>query len=433
MKIYFDARMIDHPGIGRYIRCLLPLMAEDKSVDLCLLGNRNKIKKLLDIDARIIDFDYPIYSIREQVGYLKLRKEIYKGKMGQSPSPRLRSGQAGTVPIFPILHIPHYNIPVLAKFNLVATVHDLIHIIYPQGASGRLAPMYMKFMIDRILKSAKAVICVSKATRDEIKKMFIQKKRMSCPRKRASISGACLDSRLRGNDSEIIWPAAEPHVIYEGVDKVFVKMTDLEYLKSIKEKYRLSDRFLLYVGSIRRHKNIDALLDSFSQFKKRVPEANLVMVGRLSQGIDIKRDGVVYLGEIESDKELAAIYNLASCLFNLSLYEGFGLTILEAQKCGLPVVCSNIAVHKEIGRDGIAAVEASYIDQVCDNLYNVVSNKEMRESLISRGLKNADRFDWRVTAKDTIDLYRRICNEGSDSSRLASGDARRRKDSQCLL
>ena len=415
MRVYFDARMIDHPGIGRYIRCLLPLMAEDSSVDLVLLGNRAKIKKLLGIEKNVIDFDYPIYSIQEQIGFLKLKKEIGKGKMGQSQSKRDRCG--GTVPIFPVLHVPHYNIPVLAKFNLVATVHDIIHITYPQGASGKLAPAYMRFMIRRILKTAKALICVSQATREEIKERFTQKK---------------WDSPLppsprlwrTGRGQSLFFP-----VIYEGIDKAFIKITDLEYLKSIKEKYKLPDKFILYVGSIRRHKNIGALLDTFSSFKKRVPDVQLVMVGRHSQDIDIKTEGVVYLGEIESDKELAAIYNLASCLFNLSLYEGFGLTILEAQKCGLPVVCSDIAVHKEIGADGIAAVKASYIDQVCDNLYNILSNRPMREALIIRGLKNADRFDWRKTAQDTIDLYRKIHNESSDSSRLAAGDAGRGKDS----
>ena len=154
MKVYFDARMTDHPGIGRYIRCLLPLIAEDKSLDLCLLGNRGKIKKFLDIDADIIDFDYPIYSLREQLGFLKIKKIVGNN----------------------ILHVPHYNIPILAKFNFVATVHDLIHIIYPEGASGRLAPLYMKFMMKRILKTAGAVICVSRATRDEIGKRFLGEK-----------------------------------------------------------------------------------------------------------------------------------------------------------------------------------------------------------------------------------------------------------------
>ena len=391
MKVYFDARMIDHPGIGRYIRCLLPLMAEDKSLDLILLGNRGKIKKFLSISSDIIDFDHPIYSIQEQLEFLKIKKTIRND----------------------ILHVPHYNIPVLAKFNLVATVHDLIHIIYPQGASGRLAPLYMKFMMRRIMKSARAVVCVSQATKEDIGKRFAQK------------NGDSPNQR----EIDALGQAPFLHVIYEGVDKVFAKIDDLAYLKSIKEKYKLPDKFILYVGSIRRHKNIGALLDSFSQFKKRMPETQLVMVGRLSQDIDIKREGVVYLGEVESDKELAAIYNLASCLFNLSLCEGFGLTILEAQKSGLPVVCSDIAVHKEIGGEGIAAVKASYIDQICDNLYNILSNKGMRESLILRGLKNADRFDWRKTAQNTINLYRKIGNEGSDSSRLVVGDARRGEDS----
>ena len=421
MKVYFDARMIDHPGIGRYIRCLLPLIAEDGSVDLYLLGNREKIKKFLPFQTKVIDFDYPIYSFQEQMGFLKLKGMIGNDrdkKRNNKDRKRNDRDKKGNY----ILHIPHYNIPILARFNLIVTVHDLIHITYPEGASGRLAPVYMKFMMSRILRTAKAVICVSQATKDEIGKIGIDKDEIG------------KDKDEIGKDKDEIGKNKDRiRVIYEGVDKVFGKITDLAYLKSIKEKYGLPDKFLLYVGSIRRHKNIEVLLDSFSQFKKKVPEARLVMVGRHSQDIDINRNGVTYLGEIESDKELAAIYNLASCLFNLSLYEGFGLTILEAQKCGLPVVCSDITVHKEIGGEGITAVKASYVDQVCDSLYNILSNKSMRESLIPRGLKNADRFDWRKTAQKTIDLYRRIIDESSDSSRLAAGDAGRGKNPQCLL
>ena len=390
MKVYFDARMIDHPGIGRYIRCLLVSITKESSVDLYLLGNREKIKRLFPFQVKVIDFDCPIYSIQEQFGFLKL-----KGVIGDD-----------------ILHLPHYNIPILVKFNLIATIHDLIHIIYPEGASGKLAPMYMKFMVKRVLKTAKAVICVSQATKDEIEKR-------------------CMDSRFRGNDKRK--GMAHLSVIYEGVDEIFEKITDLAYLKSIKDKYRLPDKFILYVGSIRRHKNIRALLDSFESFRKRSPGTSLVMVGRLSQDIDIKREGVIYLGEVESDKELAAIYNIAASLLNLSLYEGFGLTILEAQRCGLPVVCSDIPVHKEIGGEGVNAVEASYIDQISQNLYNILSNRDIKEALILKGFKNADKFNWRKTAQDTIDLYRKAGNEGSDSSRLALGDARRREDPKCLL
>jgi glycosyltransferase involved in cell wall biosynthesis len=220
-------------------------------------------------------------------------------------------------------------------------------------------------------------------------------------------------------------------------------------LKSVKEKYKLPDKFLLYVGSIRRHKNIRALLDAFDAFRLKNPQVSLVMVGRRSQDIDVGGKGVVYLGELESDKELAAIYNLASCLFNLSLYEGFGLTILEAQKCGLPIVCSDIPVHREIAGAGALFVNPTYIDpstplrvngecnrtidQIYENLYNVLLNDGTRRALISSGLENAKRFDWASTARQTLELYRKVYDEGCDSSRLASGHAGRRKDPQCFL
>ncbi|MFA5500375.1 MAG: glycosyltransferase family 1 protein [Candidatus Omnitrophota bacterium] len=375
MKIYFDARMIDHPGIGRYIKCLLPLLAEDKELDLHILGQRERIKKALGMVNNIIDFNAPIYSIREQVGFLRLKKIIGND----------------------ILHVPHYNIPVLKKFNLVVTLHDIIHILYPTGAKNKAASIYMKYMVKKALSSAEQVICVSNSTKESIEKLF-------------GIQGGNLT------------------VIYEGIDKVFSRITDQEYLDSIREKYKLPERFILYVGSIRRHKNITGLLAAFEQFTKRVPDIWLVIAGRYSQPINLKRPRVLYLGEVASDADLAGIYNQACCLFNLSSYEGFGLTILEAQACGVPVICSDIAPHMEIGGDGIAAVEPSYIDQIYENLYNVLFEQDIRSRLISRGTENAARFNWQSTAKKTIEVYKRLYNESSHNSRLAFGDAGRGKD-----
>ncbi len=398
-KIYFDARMIDHPGIGRYIKCLLPFLVEDKELDLHVLGNKEKIKKFLGIESGVINFDYPIYSLQEQFGFIKLKKIVKNN----------------------ILHVPHYNIPVLAKFNLVVTIHDLIHILYPAGASGRLAPLYMKFMMSRIVKTAKGIICVSGSTKKSIEKMF--QKKWDSPNQ--------CDIGVMGQS--LFFPGATMEVIYEGVDKAFGKINDATYLKSIKDKYKLPDKFILYVGSIRRHKNISTLLSVFGCFRKKNADVNLVMVGRYGQDIDITKDGVIYLGEIESDKELAAIYNLASCLFNLSLYEGFGLTILEAQACGLPVVCSDIPVHREIGGEGILPVKASYIDQIDENLYNVMFNNNIRDTLIAKGLENTKRFNWPDTAKRTLELYKIVYDESSDSSRLAPGHEGRGKNPKCFL
>lgn len=353
MKVFFDARMIGHPGIGRYIRCLLSEFKKVKDFELNLLGERKIIEGYPDINGNIVDFSYPIYSMQEQIGFLRLKKTL-----GSS-----------------ILHIPHYNIPVLAKFNLVVTIHDLIHIVYPHGASKKFASIYMKVMIERALKRAEKVICVSNTTRKSLEEIY-------------GLKNLNID------------------VIYEGVEKSFFPIKDKHYLLQIKEKYKLPDKFILYVGSIRRHKNIDMLLKVLSQLKNKMPDIYLVLVGRFSHALDLNQKNVLYLGEIPQDQELAAIYNLDACFCNFSFHEGFGLTILEAQKCGIPVVCSNIATHTETGGEGILAVNPTDVDQIEEVLYNVLTNNILRENLINKGLTNVERFSWSLAAEKTIEIYK---------------------------
>jgi glycosyltransferase involved in cell wall biosynthesis len=357
MKIFFDARMITHPGIGRYIRCLLGELKKYRDLELNILGDRTLVEKHLGIKENIVDFTYPIYSVQEQLGFLKFKKLIKEN----------------------ILHVPHYNIPVLTEFNLIVTLHDLIHIIYPKGASKRFASLYMRFMMERALKSAKRVICVSNSTKDAIEKIYGLK-------------------------------SSNTTVIYEGVDEKFSKIKENDYLKSIKDKYKLPDKFILYVGSIRKHKNIHVLLESFSRLAKRMPDVRLVIVGRRSHSFDFKKDNIIYLGEIPDDRELVGIYSLASVFCNLSLLEGFGLTILEAQKCAIPVVCSNINVHREIGGKGILAVSLSNVDQIEEALYNVLTDTSLKDSLIAKGLENITKFSWVFTAERTLEIYKELTN-----------------------
>jgi len=355
MKIFFDTRMIEHPGIGRYIRCLLAEFKKRKELNLNLLGSKASIKKYLNLQENIIDFNYPIYSTQEQLGFLKLRKLIGSD----------------------ILHIPHYNIPVLTNFRLVTTIHDLIHIVYPQGASKKFASVYMKLMVERVLKKSKKIICVSNSTKESLEKIY------------------------GGKGFNI-------NVIYEGIEGNFSQIEDTTYLFKMKEKYRLPHKFILYVGSLRRHKNIKMLLDAFSKLRERLPDASLVIVGRLSHHFDLKKENVLYIGEVPDDKELAAIYNLASVFCNLSLYEGFGLTVLEAQQCGTPVVCSNIAPHLEIGGNGVLSVPVQTIDHIVDALYNILANDNLRNTLIQKGFENIYRFNWKDTADRTIAIYKEL-------------------------
>jgi glycosyltransferase involved in cell wall biosynthesis len=355
MRVFFDARMIDHPGIGRYIRGILPLIKDNREVELNILGNRQLIQNYLGIKDKISDFTYPIYSFQEQIGFSRMKKFIGNN----------------------LLHIPHYNIPLIGKFNLVVTLHDLTHILYPQGASSKFAPFYMRFMVRKALNSAKKIICVSNSTKNYLEEIF--KNRFS-----------------------------NTTVIYEGVNDVFCKIDNSECLKKIKNKYSLPDKFVLYVGSIRRHKNIALLLKVFSKLQTRIKDLWLVLVGRFSQSVNLERKSVIYLDSVSDDRDLAGIYNLASVFCNLSLCEGFNFTILEAQKCELPIICSDIPTHLEIGGEGVLAVPLSDIDRIEEALYNGLTNKSLREALIAKGLENVSGFSWSHTAEKTFEVYKEV-------------------------
>jgi glycosyltransferase involved in cell wall biosynthesis len=173
----------------------------------------------------------------------------------------------------------------------------------------------------------------------------------------------------------------------------------------VKTKYKLPDKFILYVGSIRRHKNIKMLLEAFSELRKKIPELWLVVIGKQSHHFDFSEENVLYVEEVPDDKELAGIYNMCSVFCNLSLYEGFGLTILEAQQCGASVICSNIDPHLEIGGEGICAVSPTSVVQIVEALHNVLTDDTFRKSLIQKGLENIYRFDWKNSVDKTVAIY----------------------------
>ena len=358
MKVFFDARMITHPGIGRYIRQLLSHF-KGRGVSFTLLGYKDiNSRHFKDKDYDTIEFDYKIYSLSEQLGFLKLKNKLKEG----------------------ILHIPHYNIPYFLKHKrMVATIHDLTHIIYPQGASSRFAPYYMRTMIKKILNEANKVICVSNYTKKSLLEEF----------------GAGCAGKIK--------------VIYEAAADIFGYINDKGYLGKIKERYRLPDKFILYVGSIRRHKNVGNLIKAVKLLKKDIPDIFLVLVGRHSHRIkEIDEKFVVHLDSVGSDKELAAIYNLASIFCSLSFYEGFGLPFLEAQKCCLPVVCSSLPVAKEILNDSAIFVDPRDISQIVSSLRDVLVDTSFQDSLIKKGINNSAQFSWQKCAEETLATYQEI-------------------------
>ena len=166
--------------------------------------------------------------------------------------------------------------------------------------------------------------------------------------------------------------------------KNYKKINDVNFLRTIKNKYNLPDKFILYVGDVNWNKNIEGLI-------KAAKKANieLVLAGKSFR-----------LGYIP-EEDLVGIYNLASCYVQPSFYEGFGLPVLDALSCGCPVACSNTSSLPEIGDKDVCYFDPNNMDDMANKIIMAMGGPRD----ISSRVKN---FSWEKTAGETIKVYKQI-------------------------
>jgi glycosyltransferase involved in cell wall biosynthesis len=181
-------------------------------------------------------------------------------------------------------------------------------------------------------------------------------------------------------------PSDKIVVIYEGVGDTF-KIQSPKDIKMFRKKYQLPEEFVLALGGIGERKNIKRL-------KIACKDVPLIVSGE-----DIER---------VSDEELPLLYASARLLAYPSLYEGFGLPILEAQACGVPVVTSDVSSMPEIGGQGAAYVDPLDIEDIKKTIRKVFYDNEVRKNLIKEGLKNVKQFTWEKTVEQTIEVYKSL-------------------------
>ncbi len=352
MKIAVDCRMIDHPGIGRYIRNLLNFMIlQERPESFSLYGDPAKLPDFKA--AKVIDYPVQVYSFKEFFSYA------------------FNSDAE-------LLHVPHFNAPRKKKTKLVVTVHDLMYLRLRESAP-YLKRLGARVVILNALKNADRLIAVSDNTKKDILNLY---------------------------------PAAESkvRVIYEAADPMFKKISDKEQLEGAREKLGLPKDFILFVGSLKRHKNIIRLIKACNGLKSRGLKYELVVVGRFRPDEPeiikaIQESQVRYLSEV-SGQDLLYIYNLASLLVLPSLYEGFGLPVLEAMACGVPVIASKATSLPEIAGDAGVLCEPLDVADICEKMRLVLTDNRLREALIEKGLKRSLQFSWGRTAKETLDTYK---------------------------
>jgi len=216
-------------------------------------------------------------------------------------------------------------------------------------------------------------------------------------------------------------PEDKIEVIYLGIDKKFHQIEDQDKLKKFKKRYSLPDNYLLYLGTDYPHKNLKCLLKAFELLirKQSYKDLNLIIAGESYYGKkylehEIKKldDKLIILNHFPED-ELVYLYNCALAFIFPSLYEGFGLPPLEAMACGIPVVASNsTSIPETVGNAGLL-VNTKNIEELAFAIEKVITDQNLRHDLIIKGISRAKKFNWELTAKKTIDYYKKIINNKS--------------------
>lgn len=201
-------------------------------------------------------------------------------------------------------------------------------------------------------------------------------------------------------------------VIKEGVEDKFTIVKNKEILNDVKQKYSLKFPFFFYAGSLSPRKNMLNVLKAFNIIKEKIPH-QLYFTGGYSWRDNevfefIKKnkleERVIKLGYV-SDDELVALYNLADCYLYPSLYEGFGLPILEAQACGCPVITSNVSSCPEVAGEGALLVNPYNVNEIAEAMIHVVTDGLLKKRIIKAGIENIKNYSWKECAMKMINLF----------------------------
>ena len=287
---------------------------------------------------------------------------------------------------------------------------SLIEILMPHPLKGKydiLHPTYYyaDYLFDHpeLKKKAKIVITVHDMIHE---KYFMDDKyTIECKKKMIDMAdGIIAISQQTRDDLVDIYPVAKQkpiEVIYHG-NSLTVESKPID----------LPDKYILFVGGRTSYKNFDLLIEAFSEIHREFPNVYLIATGSKfsSEEIEVlKKYGlkdVVRSMEVE-DTELAYLYEKAICFVYPSVYEGFGLPILEAFNYGCPVILMNASCFPEIAGDAACYFSDKY--ELVGLIKHLISSEELREEYIGKGYIRLKEFSWKKTADKTYDFYRRVC------------------------
>ncbi len=372
MRVCINASPAVHhiAGLGRYTQELMAaLMAVDSENEYVAFYNRPS-------EAEV---DPPL----ERLPHLTTNLPTKPWRMSALLAHLARVSQDRLFPGVDLFHATDHLLPRLSRVKGVFTVHDLIFRFYPETHKP-LNRWFLTFMMPRFLQAADGVIAVSECTKKDI-------------------------VRLYGPDEGNI------RVIYEGVNPHF-RPEPTEVTAAARERYGLSERFILCVSTIEPRKNLTSLLEAYHVLRNQGTENKLVIVGkkgwlyesffRRLRELGLENE-VIFPGFVP-DEDLPALYSAADLFVFPSLYEGFGLPVLEAMACGAPVVTSNTSSLPEVAGEAALLVDPTSVEELAGDMRRVLEKEELREELRAKGPKQAAKFRWENAARETLSVYEAV-------------------------
>jgi glycosyltransferase involved in cell wall biosynthesis len=370
VRIGIDARKLHDFGIGTYIRNLLKQLArldhDTEFVVFCQPADRAALVSLGE-NFRTVGETAANYSLSEQV---KIPLAVKRERLD-------------------LFHAPHYVLPPLVPCRSVVTIHDCIHLMFPQYLPNHFALWYARAAIALAARRADRVLTVSESSKRDILRYV-------------DIAPDKID------------------VIYNAYDERFGVEPREEDIVRVRERYQLQDEFVLYAGNVKPHKNLERLIAAFDIVRSGgFDHLKLVLIGdEISKYAALRRavhqhqlhKYVRFLGYLP-EETLAVMYRLAGVFVFPSLYEGFGLPPLEAMASGTPVVTSNVSSLPEVTGDASMLVDPLSPRSIADGIVAVLSDGDLRRSLRRKGLARARQFSWEHSIGRVREIYGQVSHQ----------------------
>ena len=365
MRVAINARVLAKPepaGVSRYTKQLL-----------LALSNRDD------------DIEYLVFGVESLPEPLRGAPHIENAAVAPTvPSgPRVQFWEQVTLPRklrgydVDLLHSTAGFSPVLTDVPTVLTVHDISPITHPEWFSGGYATLY-RALTPFALRSADHVVTISAFSQSEIERTY--------PWTRGTVS-----------------------TVHNGLTPIPDDETDpVDGLDT--------GSYLLFVGSLNPRKNVSRLLDAYEQYRRRVDDPlPLVLAGSqrdVFAAVDRPPiDDVHALGFVP-DAQRNWLYHNATALLFPSLYEGFGLPIIEAMDCATPVLTSNVGAMAEVADDAAVLVDPTDTDAIAAGIERIATDDSLRATLVDAGRRRAEQFTWASTAAEMVTVYRRVASLG---------------------